>query len=128
MTKRTQHVVPNNVARCCVEMLRAFGQALRCNWNSSCLTFSIPFAQEVPEFIFHALYSTEQDLGRQKELAKQRLVAWQQKNQSEMNKLKEKLVALETGAQPAPVSSMSVGILQVRSMKECKLEKSPSSN
>ena len=23
-----QHVVPNNVARCCVEMLRAFGQAL----------------------------------------------------------------------------------------------------
>ena len=24
----TQHVVPNNVARCCVEMLRAFGQAL----------------------------------------------------------------------------------------------------
>ena len=24
-----QHVVPNNVARCCVEMLRAFGQAFR---------------------------------------------------------------------------------------------------
>ena len=24
-----QHVVPNNVARCCVEMLRAFGQALK---------------------------------------------------------------------------------------------------
>ena len=28
MAKRMQHVVPNNVARCCVEMLRAFGQAL----------------------------------------------------------------------------------------------------
>ena len=23
-----QHVLPNNVARCCVEMLEAFGQAL----------------------------------------------------------------------------------------------------
>ena len=32
VTKRTQHVVPNNVARCCVEMLRAFGQALRVLW------------------------------------------------------------------------------------------------
>ena len=29
VAKRTQHVVPNNVARCCVEMLRAFGQDLR---------------------------------------------------------------------------------------------------
>ena len=29
VAKRTQHVVSNNVARCCVEMLRAFGQALR---------------------------------------------------------------------------------------------------
>ena len=29
VAKRTQHVVPNNVARCCVEMLRAFGQAFR---------------------------------------------------------------------------------------------------
>ena len=28
VAERTQHVVPNNVARCCVEMLRAFGQAL----------------------------------------------------------------------------------------------------
>ena len=27
VVKRTQHVVPNNVARCSVEMLRAFGQA-----------------------------------------------------------------------------------------------------
>ena len=27
VAKRTQHVVPNNVARCWVEMLRAFGQA-----------------------------------------------------------------------------------------------------
>ena len=26
--KRMQRVVPNNVKRCCVEMLRAFGQAL----------------------------------------------------------------------------------------------------
>ena len=29
VAKRMQHVVPNNVARCCVEMLRALGQALR---------------------------------------------------------------------------------------------------
>ena len=28
VAKRRQHVVSNNVARCCVEMLRAFGQAL----------------------------------------------------------------------------------------------------
>ena len=27
VAKVTQHVVPNNVARCCAEMLRAFGQA-----------------------------------------------------------------------------------------------------
>ena len=27
VAKRMQHVVPNNFARCCVEMLRAFGQA-----------------------------------------------------------------------------------------------------
>ena len=27
VAKRMQHVVPNNVAKCCVEMLRAFGQA-----------------------------------------------------------------------------------------------------
>ena len=27
VAKRTQHVVPNNVEKCCVEMLRAFGQA-----------------------------------------------------------------------------------------------------
>ena len=29
VAKRTQHVVPNNVARCCVEMLRAFCKALK---------------------------------------------------------------------------------------------------
>ena len=29
VAKRMQHAVPNNVARCCVEMLRAFGQALK---------------------------------------------------------------------------------------------------
>ena len=29
VAKRMQHVVPNSVARCCPEMLRAFGQALR---------------------------------------------------------------------------------------------------
>ena len=29
MAKRTQHVVPNNVARCFVGMLRAFGQAFQ---------------------------------------------------------------------------------------------------
>ena len=28
MAKRMQHVVPNNVAICCVEMLHAFGQLL----------------------------------------------------------------------------------------------------
>lgn len=104
------------------------GNGLRCNWNSSCLRFSIPLALKVSELIFHALYSTERDRGRQKELAKQRLVAWQQKDQSEMNEVKEKLAALETGTQPAPVSSTSIGMLQVRSMKECQLEKSPSSN
>ena len=27
VAKRTQHVAPNNVARCCVKMLRAFSQA-----------------------------------------------------------------------------------------------------
>ena len=36
VTKRMQHVVPNNVARCCVEMLRAFGQAFITHFN---LTF-----------------------------------------------------------------------------------------
>ena len=35
VAKRTQHVVPNNVARCCVEMLRAFGQALR-SYDGNC--------------------------------------------------------------------------------------------
>ena len=29
VAKRTQHVVPNNVARCCVEMLQGFGQAFK---------------------------------------------------------------------------------------------------
>ena len=29
VAKRTRHVVSNNVARCCVEMMRAFGQTLR---------------------------------------------------------------------------------------------------
>ena len=41
-----------------------------------------------------------------------------------MNKVKEKLVALETGTKPASVSSASIGMLQVRSMRECKEEKS----
>ena len=27
--KRVQRVLPNNIARCCVEMLQAFGQALK---------------------------------------------------------------------------------------------------
>ena len=40
VAKRTQHVVPNNVARYCVEMLRAFGQALRGKNSTSAL--SIP--------------------------------------------------------------------------------------
>ena len=35
VAKRTQHVVPNNVARCCVEMLGAFGQALSIEINHS---------------------------------------------------------------------------------------------
>ena len=29
MAKRTQHVVPNNVAICCVEMLQSFGWGFR---------------------------------------------------------------------------------------------------
>ena len=29
VAKRVKHVVPNNVARCCVEMLLAFGQAFK---------------------------------------------------------------------------------------------------
>lgn len=41
-----------------------------------------------------------------------------------MNTVKEKLVALETGTKPAPVSSASIGMLQVRSMRECKEKKS----
>ena len=33
VAKCMQHVVPNNVARCCNEMLRAFGEALSKNDN-----------------------------------------------------------------------------------------------
>ena len=31
-----QHVVPNNVAICCIEMLRVFGQGLTLNNSSAC--------------------------------------------------------------------------------------------
>ena len=31
VVKRTQHVAPNNVAICCVEMLRSFGRGFRCS-------------------------------------------------------------------------------------------------
>ena len=30
VAKRAQHVAPNNVAKCCVDMLRSFGRGFRC--------------------------------------------------------------------------------------------------
>ena len=44
VAKRTEHVEPNNVARCCVEMLRAFGQAFK-------LPKSKNFYERICEFI-----------------------------------------------------------------------------
>ena len=38
VAKRMQHVVPNNVARCCVEMLRAFGQAFKVTLRWLCIS------------------------------------------------------------------------------------------
>lgn len=38
---------------------------------------------------------------------------WQQKDQSEMDKVKEELKYLETGTKPEPVSSPNIGALQV---------------
>ena len=58
--------------------------------------------------------SSKQDQDRQKQLAQQRLVTWQQKDQSELSKVKERLNTLETKANPPPVSSASIGALQVR--------------
>ena len=59
------------------------------------------------------LPSSKQDQDRQKQLARQRLVTWQQKDQSEMDKVKEELKNLETGTKPVPVSSPNIGALQV---------------
>ena len=52
-----QHVVPNNVARCCFEMLRALGQALR-------KTTMLPFGELGAEsttngFLLHHVSCTE---------------------------------------------------------------------
>ena len=58
-------------------------------------------------------FSSKQDQDRQKQLAQQRLVTWQQKDQSELSKVKEQLNTLETQGNPAPVSSASIGALQV---------------
>ncbi|RMX39987.1 hypothetical protein pdam_00022972 [Pocillopora damicornis] len=62
--------------------------------------------------------SSKQDQDRQKQLAQKRLIAWQQKDQSEMNKVKEQLKALETGSEPEIVSSTSIGALQEAVLKE----------
>ena len=58
-------------------------------------------------------FSSKQDQTCQKQLAQQRLVTWQQKDQSELSKVKEQLNTLETKANPPPVSSASIGALQV---------------
>ena len=58
-------------------------------------------------------HSSKQDQDRQQQLARQRLVTWQQKDQSEMSKVNEELKTLETGTKPVPVSSTSIGALQV---------------
>ena len=60
------------------------------------------------------LLSSKQDQDRQKQLAQQRLVTWQQKDQSELSKVKEQLNTLETGTKPEAVSSTNIGALQVR--------------
>lgn len=41
------------------------------------------------------------------------MVTWQQKDQSEMDKVKEELKNLETGTKPVPGSSDNIGALQV---------------
>lgn len=61
----------------------------------------------------HCCHSSKQDQDRQKQLARQRLVTWQQKDQSEMDKVKEELKYLETETKPEPVSSPNIGALQV---------------
>ena len=45
VAKRTQHVVPKNVARCFVEMLRAFGQAFTIPLLTQSLTLTNPVTQ-----------------------------------------------------------------------------------
>ena len=61
----------------------------------------------------HCCHSSKQDQERQQQLARQRLVTWQQKDQSELDKVKEELNNLETGIKPVPVSSDNIGALQV---------------
>ena len=60
------------------------------------------------------MFSSKQDQDRQKRLAQQRLVAWQQKDRSELTKVQEQLYTLETGAKPEAASSTNIGALQVR--------------
>lgn len=95
-------------------MRREERQALRENgFQPSAIVLGLAQARQM-----HLDSVTERDRGRQKVLAKQRLVAWQQKDQSEMNEVKEKLAALETGTQPTPVFSTSIGMLQEAVLKE----------
>ena len=65
VAKRTQHVVPNNVARCCVEMLRAFGQVLTLDsfWEIAVGFVSVPkieigFSFSIPVFCLPAYVQT----------------------------------------------------------------------
>ena len=49
VTKRTQHVAPNNVAICCVKMLRSFGRSLQklgqqC-WDKCCVEMLLSFGR-----------------------------------------------------------------------------------
>ena len=61
----------------------------------------------------HCCHSSKQDQDRQQQLARQRLVTWQRKDQSELDKVKEELKNLETETKPVPVSSDNIGALQV---------------
>jgi len=70
----------------------------------------------------HLDTGSKQDQDRQKQLAQQRLLTWQRKDQSELSKVKEQLNNLETGTKPVPASSANIGALQEAVLKEmeCK--------
>ena len=54
VAKRMQHVVRNNVVRCCVEMLRAFGQAL------TVLDSTLTFTSEISATRFSRISATQE--------------------------------------------------------------------